>query len=172
MRQDALETLNRYSGFIISIGIIALGLYWILTSYGILKILGYPLSLIGLALGFSAIQRFRFHRNSEGMGIIHFVEGQITYFGPDGGGLVSVGDITRIKLQEQETDSTWIIEQPANPALHIPTNAKGADRLFDAFVLLPKWNVEFTLSRLEDSSSHEDVIWQSEHYLNQSRYIH
>ena len=49
---------------------------------------------------------------------------------------------------------------------------QGADRLFDAFVLLPNWNVEFTLSRLEDNQSHEDVIWQSNQYLDQSRYIH
>ena len=69
-------------------------------------------------------------------------------------------------------ENVWVIEQPAQPALVIPTNAQGADRLFDAFVLLPNWNVEFTLSRLEDNQSHEDVIWQSNQYLDQSRYIH
>jgi hypothetical protein len=172
MRQDAIETLRRFSGLIIVFGVMCLGLYWILTSYGLLKIIGYPLLFIGGALGYSAIQRLRFQRNNEGQGIVHFVEGQITYFGPESGGIAAVGDITRIMLSKNGRESVWIIEQPAHPSLKIPTNAKGADRLFDAFVLLPNWNVEFTLSRLEDNQSHEDVIWQSNHYLDQSKYIH
>jgi len=148
MRRDAIETLKRFSGLIIALCTICLGLYWILNSFGLL------------------------HHNNEGHGIVHFVEGQITYFGPESGGIVAVGDITRVMLRKIGRENVWVIEQPAQPALVIPTNAQGADRLFDAFVLLPNWNVEFTLSRLEDNQSHEDVIWQSNQYLDQSRYIH
>ncbi|MDB2475665.1 hypothetical protein N9X06_01685 [Paracoccaceae bacterium] len=172
MRQDAIETLQRFSGLIIALCTICLGLYWILNSFGLLMIVGYPVAFIGIALGYSAIQRLRFHRNTEGQGIVHFVEGQITYFGPESGGIVAVGDITRVMLHKIGRENVWVIEQPAQPALVIPTNAQGADRLFDAFVLLPNWNVEFTLSRLEDNQSHEDVIWQSNQYLDQTRYIH
>jgi hypothetical protein len=171
MRKDAVETLKRFSGLIIAILTICLGLYWILNSYGLLMIVGYPVTLIGIVLGYSAIQRLRFHHNNEGQGIVHFVEGQITYFGPKSGGIVAISDITRVVLRKIAGNSLWIIEQPAQPALVIPTNARGSDRLFDAFVLLPNWDVEFTLSRLEDNQSHEDVIWQSDQYLDQPRYI-
>lgn len=172
MRQDAIETLKRFRGLIIALCTICLGLYWILNSFGLLMIVGYPVTFIGITLGYSTIQRLRFHRNNEGQGIVHFVEGQITYFGPESGGIVAAGDITRVVLRRIGLENVWVIEQPAQPALVIPTNAQGADRLFDAFVLLPNWNVEFTLSRLEDNQSHEDVIWQSNQYLDQSRYIH
>ena len=172
MRQDAIETLKRFFGLIIAICTICLGLYWILNSFGLLMIVGYPVTFIGTALGYSEIQRLRFNRNNEGQGIIHFVEGQITYFGPKSGGVVAVGDITRVMLRKIGRENVWVIEQPTLPALVIPTNAQGADRLFDAFVLLPSWNVEFTLSRLDDNQSHEDVIWESNQYLDQTRYIH
>ena len=101
MRQDAIETLQRFSGLIIALCTICLGLYWILNSFGLLMIVGYPVTFIGIALGYSATQRLRFHRNTEGQGIVHFVEGQITYFGPESGGIVAVGDITRAFARHQ-----------------------------------------------------------------------
>ena len=90
MRQDAIETLQRFSGLMIALCTVCLGLYWIFNSFGLLMIIGYPVTFIGIALGYSAIQRLRFHRNTEGQGIVHFVEGQITYFGPESGGIVAL----------------------------------------------------------------------------------
>ena len=67
-------------------------------------------------------------------------ERRIAYFGPYGGGIVSLDDISQISIRAASGRSKphWMLEwSSADPPLIIPAGAEGADGLIDSFAALP-----------------------------------
>lgn len=137
-RPEALATLSRLRGPIVAVGLAGLGLWWGLTSGGVIAMLGWAMVAGGLSLGWTAVQRLRFARAGAGdPGVVEVVEGQVSYFGPAGGGFAALDDVAELLLASRGADRAWVLCRPGQPDLVIPLGAAGADRLFDAFGSLP-----------------------------------
>lgn len=105
---------------------------------------GWILFLLGLAIwsvaggwALTAFRRLRFRPTAGAPGVVEVDEGQIGYFGPDFGGFIAVEDLVEIRLIHLHGQRQWRLRTQDGQVLTIPTGAVGADRLFDAFAVLP-----------------------------------
>ena len=160
IRPAARQVLWRLREVLVGIGLIALGLYWIVGTYGILQLVGYVAGAVGVGLVVLGLQRARFRVGSGGPGVVQVDEGQITYFGPLSGGAIALADLERVTLDHANTPAHWILEQPGQPPVYIPLNAEGAETLFDAFSTLPGLRTERMLGELKGKKAHAVVIWE------------
>ena len=172
IRPEAKERLYQWREAVMGLGLIVLGLYWALSFYGILQWIGLILIPCGVTLIYIGVQRARFRQNADGPGIVAVVEGQISYFGPDTGGVIDIEDISRISLKSIAGQNGWWLEQAAQPSLFVPVNARGAEALFDVFTMLPNLNIDHMVHKLSQKDIHEILIWQKDSYLEPNRYLH
>ncbi len=172
IRTEAKEALWRWRELAIAVAVGAVGLYWASSMFGLLQIIGYVTTALGVVLAIVGLQRGRFRNLANGQGVVTFIEGQITYFGPYSGGVVTIEDMTRIQLKTIAGLKSWVIDQPAQAPLIIPTNAQGADQLFDAFAALPGMRIESMLSKLSNERELPVIIWQRDTYLGPNKYLH
>ena len=140
--------------------VLILGLSWISGPGGLLAWIGWFLIVVSAALAVIGIQRARFRTGVGGQGVVTIDEGQITYLGPLDGGIVASREIERLALDPTSDPAHWVLDQPGQPALHIPVNAEGAEALFDVFSNLPGLKTEQMLSELNGKSRHPVVIWE------------
>lgn len=138
---------------------VGLGLYLGLTGTLAAKIISAGLVLGGVLLILAGIQRARFRKGSEGPGVVSLDEGRLSYFGPQDGGVLALADIASVDLITQGDGSHWSIEGASGEALLIPTNAAGADVLFDAFGALPGLDVAVVLQAVEAATPGRVLIW-------------
>lgn len=172
IRPEARDAIYQWREVIMGVGIAALGAYWVVNYFGLLKGIGFLLVLLGIAITYVGVQRARFRQNSEGPGIVTVVEGEISYFGPLSGGAVSIEDIEQITLRTSMGQRSWHIKRAAETPIDIPTNARGAEALFDVFTMLPKLNIEFMVKKLSQKDDKDVLIWQKDTYLETKRYLH
>ena len=137
IRPEALEALTRWRGFLIAGAVAALGLWWMMTGGDMGRILGGALVILGGLLAWTAWQRRRFATGVDGPGAVEVIEGQISYFGPAGGGYASLSEISHISIATRGADRAWVIATPGEGDLVIPIGAAGSEALFDAFGSLP-----------------------------------
>ncbi len=162
VRPELREAISRFRDAIIGVAVSLLGIYWAINSFGFMAILGTSLAVAGALLVFAGIQRGRFRTGHDGVGVVDVDEGQVTYFGPLGGGSVVIENLLKV-----EYDSTarpvaqWILHDPVNGPLYIPTNAQGAEALFDVFASLSGMQTERMLAALKTRRRKQVVIWQA-----------
>lgn len=172
IRADAKEALWRWREVAYALGVGCVGVYWVTTYFGILQIVGYAVTCIAILLAVVGIQRGRFRNSATGQGVVTYIEGQVTYFGPYSGGMIAIDDISAIRLEKSGKTKAWMIEQPAQPAVMIPVDAQGADQLFDVFAALPGLKIEYMLSKLSHDREGSVLIWQRDTYLGANKYLH
>ena len=153
-KNSLLHILLIWRETIIAIIFAGLGLNWILNSFGTLHTIGY------VALAYASYQRTRFKRTEMGTGIVEFIEGQISYFGPETGAIFSINDINRLILDKSKYSSKWIIENNAGYQIEIPTNVEGHEVLFDVFNSLDGFSIHKMLETLSSKQSIRTVLWQ------------
>ncbi|MBB3713159.1 hypothetical protein FHS00_002760 [Limimaricola variabilis] len=136
LRPEARAALWRGREVIAGIGVAALGLWWALTSFGILQWLGWGLVALGAGLVVGGVQRWRFRQEGQGPGILKIDEGRVAYMGPLTGGTVDLDAVRRLRLDRRGTPAHWLLET-GSEVLAIPVTAEGAEALFDAFSALP-----------------------------------
>ena len=159
IRPEALARLRKWREALIGGGLMAAGLWQMLQPGLILPGLGALLALAGLSLGLVGLRRIRFRAGGEGPGIVQVVEGQISYFGPHGGGFMALDEITRLWLSADGTD--WLIRAQDGRHLSVPRAARGAEALFDTFATLEGLDIAQLLRRIEAAPSLTDqLIWQ------------
>ncbi|WP_149140513.1 hypothetical protein [Gemmobacter caeruleus] len=166
IRPEALVTLSRYRDLALAATVCAAGL-WLLRLGGWLFLpLGAALLALGAALGVIALRRLRFARPTASAGLIEVDEAQIGVFGPEGGGFVSLREMTELRLLSRGQRRFWRVKQTDGQALLIPVDAAGADRLFDAFATLPGMNSQALVAALDAPGGAEDtlgpVVWRRE----------
>lgn len=160
IRPEVRAALWRWRELLIGAAITALGASWVLGPGGLLGWVGGLLIVAGLALVVIGVQRARFRAGSDGPGVVTVDEGQITYFGPLTGGAVALSEIERLTLDPTARPHHWILQQPGQPPLYIPVNARGAEALFDVFATLPGLRTEQMLGALHNPGDSPVVIWQ------------
>ncbi len=161
IRPEARDGLIRTAGLWVPALVVALGLWWVFYSGGLLRWCGVVLIAVGGALIFAGWQRMRFQVGRDGPGVVRVDEGQIAYFGPLTGGAVARSELSIVRLDHTGKPAHWVLGQPGQADLSIPVTAEGAERLFDVFSGLPGLQTEQMLSELADTTPRRVVIWQA-----------
>ncbi|MEZ5885977.1 MAG: hypothetical protein R3D56_03670 [Paracoccaceae bacterium] len=137
IRPDLAARLGRWSEALSAVALALLGL-WLLSRGGYVLA---PLGLITLALGglwaLVAVRRLAFLRPVAAPGMVEVDEGQVGYLGPNFGGYLALADLAEIRLSTLQGKLHWRLRSATGEVLTIPVDAKGAERLHDAFVTLP-----------------------------------
>lgn len=141
-------------------GILALcGLLWLFTEAGLMFWIGLAVALVGGFVVYSGIQRLRFQVGAGGPGVVQVTERQVTYFGPETGGAISIDALAEVTLAPEEGFNAWILTERTGLSLEIPTHATGADALFDVFSTLDGIRTEHMLAQLRNPPKTRTVIW-------------
>lgn len=172
IRPEAQAAIWRLREVLIGAAIVCLGLFWILGPGGLLGLVGWALTLAGLALVVVGFQRARFRAGGGGPGVVQIDEGRIAYFGPLTGGTIAVSDLERLTLDPTAKPAQWLLLQPGEPLLAIPINAEGAEALFDVFSALPGLRTERMLNELNNGSGHPVVIWERRPMRTPTQLLH
>lgn len=162
IRPEARDALWRWREGLVGGLLLILGVTWALTSFGLLRWLGVALIIIAIALIAAGLQRARFRQGEGGQGVVDVDEGQVTYFGPLGGGAIALESLTRLELHPDGKPAHWALYQPGQPVLFIPVNAEGAEALFDVFTALPGMHTERVLAALRADSQTPVQIWSKD----------
>ncbi|WP_235866828.1 hypothetical protein [Salibaculum griseiflavum] len=158
MRPEVKALLLRWREALIGLAVAALGLYWGLVSFGILRWLGWVIVVAGLALIVTGIQRGRFRRAGDGPGIVTVREGRVAYMGPEAGGIVDIDALLRLDLSPD--GPAWVLISEDGSRLTIPADARGADQLFDLFATLPGLGLDHLLHLLDHPGETPQTLWQ------------
>ena len=158
LRPEARAALVRWREVLIAAAVAALGLRWGLAAFGALQIVGWAMVAAGAALAVVALRRMRFAQGGGGPGIVQIRERRVAYFGPLSGGIVDMGDLTRLELDGSAHPAHWRLTGGPE-VVEIPVTAEGADALFDVFASLPGLAVPHMLERLRDPPKGVVLIW-------------
>ena len=162
IRPEVKEAIWRCREAVTGVFVSILGMYWAIGATGLLQMVGTSLAVAGALLFFAGIQRARFRTGNGGAGVVHVMEGQVAYYGPYDGGAMSVAELTKVELDPTaKPSSQWVLHDPHSPPLRIPTDAEGAESLFDVFASLDGIQTERMLSELTGQPDRQVVIWQA-----------
>jgi hypothetical protein len=135
---------------VIIAGLVALLGLWFALRGGIIPLLlGGTLALVAGWFALLAIRRLRFGQDIAAPGIVEVDEAQISYFGPDGGGFVSVRELSELRLSHAAGRRFWRLKQADGQALLIPVDAQGTASLFDTFAALPGMDSQALIAALD-----------------------
>ncbi len=158
IRPEVKALFWRWREALFALGLIAVGLWWGLAAFGIVKWLGFGLAALGAALVLAAIQRVRFRGTGEGAGVVTLDERRVVYMGPAGGGVADLDLMVQLDLTPARA---WRLITSDGSFVEIPADAKGADALFDAFTALPGMKTEYMLSVLERTRPARMTVWMA-----------
>ena len=159
-RPDSIVTLLRWRELLVALAVIALGLYWIATSFGVLYWIGWVALAGGVALAVEAGRRLRFPGRGGGLGVVEVVEGQITYLAPEHGGAVAFSLLERVELARRGGRLTWRFTSEGGETLAIPGDAEGAERLRDVLTALPGADFAAVSRAAQAGPDRVELIWE------------
>ena len=168
IRPEARAGLMRWTETAVWIVVVLFGTWLFLRGGLFWQVIGAIVTATGIALTLIAVRNARFPQGHDGPGMVEVDERQITYFGPSGGGAVSIDQLTRIEIETTDqgpigSDLIWIFFVDGASPLMIPGNAAGADTLFDALSALQGVNYEKAISAAQSTQNARFTIWQKAH---------
>ncbi len=112
---------------------------WIASRGGwLLLLLGAAVLVLGVGWGVGSWRRLAFRREVSAPGVVEIDEGAIRYYATRAlGGTIALRDLAEIRLLRLNGHDHWRLRTRGGEALLIPTEAKGADQLANAFTALP-----------------------------------
>lgn len=163
IRPEISEGLWRWRESLAGFVVAALGVWFAVAGNGLVQMVGFSMVVAAAVLMFAGFQRARFRVSSGGPGVVEVDEGQVTYFGPQDGGTVAIRQLDMVELDPKaRPTSAWVLTEPGQPPLTIPTTAEGAEALFDVFASLDGIRTERMLAELQKAPKRRVVIWQRE----------
>jgi len=160
IRPEATQRLIRWRAVFAAGAVLALGLWWGLTSLGLIKWIGWVLTALGAALLWAAIQRARFVGGHGGLGVVEVDERQVAYLAPVGGGLVSLDSLSEVVIGPDRAGLPVWRFTGGGVVLRIPTSAEGTEALFDALTALPGVDIEAAIRASKSRPTAPVVIWK------------
>ena len=167
IRPELKASLTRWREALVGAGVILGAGRLALVTYGIPR--GFFLSVVILGVGIliEGIRRARLPRDGGGAGVVEVDERQITYFGPEGGGGVSVDALRRIEIRTTDagpfdSDFFWVFFAEDRAPLIVPGNAEGAAQIFDALAVLKGVDFEKVIAAAGSSRSATYILWSKE----------
>ena len=161
IRSESRAFFWRWREVLVTLVVFLWGLWLGLTSYGLIAGFGWVIAALGAVGLFAGWQRARFRIGDGGAGVVQVDERQIIYFGPHDGGAVSIEGLTRVELIPAESGTHhWLLVEPGQTPLSIPTDAEHSEDLFDAFSVLNGFATQKMLNALNARPTQPVVIWQ------------
>lgn len=169
LRPEAAATLRRWREPLVALTVVALGI-WIAASPGpIVQGFGWILAGAGALALIPAIRRARFQASGEAPGVVQVDERRVLYMGPTHGGAVALDDLRQLSLRRMEDGrAAWVLVE-GTTLLVIPTDARGADALFDAFTALPGLSAQAILAARDMPQPGTTRLWVSEEARGRDR---
>ena len=131
---------------------------WLVALGGLVLVpLGLLVGAVGAVLAVTAFRRMRFEQNVTAPGVVELDEAQVGYLGPEVGGFLSLQELVELRILSLRGRRLWRLKQADGQALLIPVDAKGAERLFDAFANLPGMDTAGLVAALEPSALPSDA---------------
>ena len=150
----------RWRDTLVGLGAVALGLWWFLGSYGVMRWVGLVIAIGGAAVLADALRRLRRPQGGGGAGIVSVTERQITYMSGHGGGAVSADTLSHVAVFRRGTGApVWDLADTQGNRITVPSDAEGASALFDALAALPGFDESAAVEALKDPSTGAQVLW-------------
>lgn len=159
-RPEATAELRRWRGAMGAAVVLALGLWWGLTSLGLIKWTGWALAAGGAAALWASVQRARFHGGSGGLGMVEVDERQIAYLAPVGGGFLSLDGLSEVAIVPDRAGLPVWRFTGSGERLSVPASATGTEALFDAITALPGADMEAAIRASRGRPEKPVVIWR------------
>jgi len=165
IRPELRQWLARWGEPLAAAGVALLGLWLIWHGYQrvnwITEGIGLVLAALGAALFWASFQRSRFSPRQQGPGLVEVNERRITYLTSLGGSSVDIAAMTRLEMRTHSAFGRyWILRHEDGVSLYIPTEATGAESLFDAFSALPGIEPGKLIAAQKETGTHRNVIWR------------
>jgi len=162
IRADVLAFVKRWQSMLI--WLVASILFFFLASqmFGFMKYIVAAPACVSLVFAYGAFQRVRFSGDGQATGTIEIDEGVISYLSPFGGGHVEVSALETITLVPTQLGQAQWELRTADNVLRIPVNAHNVEALFDAFMMLPKFETTKMLAQIKKTPSEPVVIWNKQ----------
>lgn len=128
----------------LALGLCGLFLLIALRSFGFLALIGLAGAVLSALWALAALWRARFRAGlslGSAPGLVEWAEGEIRYFGPEGGGALALADVVELRLWPGGAGGhpppAWRLKDRQGQALLVPLGALGGEALFDALAQLP-----------------------------------
>ncbi len=158
VRPDLLAAITRQRE-VIAAGVAgALGLWLIWLGGYVLIPLGGIVAVAAAGWATIALGRLRFRRPVAAPGIVEVDEGQVGYLGPAFGGYMALADLEELRIGTFGGQRQWRLRTSDGQVLLIPVAAEGAERLADAFAVLPGIDMA-ALGRAIDDATASGPLW-------------
>lgn len=160
IRPEARENLMRWREALVGAAVVLLGLYWLVTSFGLLRWASLAVIAVGLAATWSGVQRARFRGGHGGLGVVQVDERQITYLAPIGGGFASLDALTLVEIGPDRASLPVWRFRSGGDVLTIPASAEGTAALFEALTALPGVDIEAAIRASQGRPDKPVVVWR------------
>ena len=158
VRPDLLAAITRQREVIAEGVAGALGLWLIWLGGYVLIPLGGIVAVAAAGWATIALGRLRFRRPVAAPGIVEVDEGQVGYLGPAFGGYMALADLEELRIGTFGGQRQWRLRTSDGQVLLIPVAAEGAERLADAFAVLPGIDMA-ALGRAIDDATASGPLW-------------
>lgn len=159
IRPEARAAIWRWREVLAGLAMAGVGA-WFTAGFGLLVWLGGAVIALAAVLIITGLQRARFRGAANGPGIVTIDEGQLAYFGPLAGGVLSIRDMAQVTLDPTGHPLHWQLTDRGGATLTIPATAGGADLLFDVFATLPGFDTPRMLAVYGNPPKTVVTIWR------------
>lgn len=163
MRSEARETLWRAREALAGAALLVLALWLGLSAFGLLRWVAGGIGLVGVALVWTGVQRWRFSPEGRGPGMVEVDERRLVYWGPLSGGAMDLDDLSRLEFDPTGKPGHWVLTSVRGERLAVPANAEGAEGLLDLFSALPGLRAEALVAAV--GARGFVVVWQKANVL-------
>ena len=160
IRPEVAAEFMRWRGAMVAGAVLALGLWWAFTAYGLIQWVGWALAAGGAAMLWASVQRARFHGGAGGLGVVEVDERQIVYLAPVGGGFLSLDTLSEVAIVPDMAGLPVWRFTGGGERLSVPASAAGTESLFDALTALPGADMEAAIRASRGRPAEMVVIWR------------
>lgn len=165
VRPEVYAGFKRWREAIIGAALILAGLHLAVFGLGLQRLMGAGLVGIGAMLVWEGVRRARFPAPGGGAGMVDVDEREITYFGPLGGGSISINELVRVTVRTSDLgplapDLYWDFFDASGQSLTIPGDAEGVEFIFDALAALEGVDYEAATMAAGTTQDQLFTIWQ------------
>ncbi|MEO9823773.1 MAG: hypothetical protein ABJF50_05050 [Paracoccaceae bacterium] len=165
VRPEVSAGFLRWREVIIGGALVLAGVHLAIFGLGIQRLMGAGLAAIGAMLIWEGVRRARFPAPGGGAGMVDVDEREITYFGPLGGGSISINELVRVNVRTSDLgplapDLYWDFFDGSGQSLTIPGDAEGVELIFDALAALEGVDYEAATKAAGTTEDMLFTIWQ------------
>lgn len=164
VRPEVAAFWRRWRLVVLGAALIGFGLSYGLANTGLLRVVGLGIAAVGAAWAWDSLRRVRFPEAGGGPGVVDLVERRLRYFGPEWGGAVSLDELSRVRILTtldgpMTSDMFWEFTDLEGQRLSIPSDAEGAEVIFDALTSLQGVDYDAVTRASGCTSQQSFVVW-------------